>query len=148
MPWTSGRLSVRVEASAGRPANSLNADFDLRGDGSRGELRLNSPLGSRLATTRWGADGAVLDTGQGETRYADLDALSRDALGEALPLRALPDWMAGRPWPGAPSVAQSAGFDQLGWSVSLAAFGEGRIEAVRAEPPRVTVRVRLERPMP
>ena len=144
-PWTSGRLSVRVDATPAGPASSLDADFDLRGDGRQGELRLSSPLGSRLATTRWSADEAVLDTGQGQTRYADLDALSRAALGEVLPLRALPDWLAGRPWPGAASAAGPAGFEQLGWQVSLAAFADGRIDAVRPEPPRVTVRVRLQR---
>lgn len=144
-PWTSGRLSVRVEATPVRPATSLEADFDLRGDSRRGELRLSTPLGSRLATTRWSADEAVLDTGQGETRFADLDALSRAALGEVLPLRALPDWLAGRPWPGAESASRPAGFEQLGWQVSLAAWADGRIDAVREQPPRVTVRVRLER---
>lgn len=145
MPWTSGRLSVRVEAWAEREARSVSADFDLRGDSRRGELRLSSPLGNVLAATRWTADQAVLDTGQGETRYADLETLSREALGEVLPLRALPDWLAGRPWSGAPSVGQPAGFEQLGWVVSLAAYAEGRIEAVRSAPPKVTVRVRLER---
>ena len=145
--WTSGRLSVQVAATEERPASRLDADFDLRGDGRQGELRLNSPLGSRLATTRWSADEAVLDTGRGEVRYTDLESLSRQALGEVLPLRALPDWLAGRPWPGAPSVARPAGFEQLGWQVSLAAFADGRIDAARSDPPpRVSVRVRLERP--
>ena len=118
MPWTSGRLSVRVEAAAAQPARSVNADFDLRGDGERGELRLSSPLGTMIAATRWAPGVAVLDQGQGEVRYADLDSLSRDALGEVLPLRALPDWLAGRPWAGAASVMQPSGFEQLGWTVA------------------------------
>ena len=145
-PWTSGRLVLRVDATPERPAQSLSADFDLQGNSTQGELRLNSPLGSRLATTRWTAQGAVLDTGQGETRYPDMDALSRQALGEVVPLRALPDWLAGRPWAGAASQARTDGFAQLGWTVSLAGLAEGRIDAVREDPPRVTVRVRLERP--
>ncbi len=144
MPWTSGHLSVRVESTADRGASSVSADFDLRGDSRRGELRLSSPLGSVLASTRWSADGAVLDTGQGQTRYLDLETLSREALGEVLPLRAFPDWLAGRPWGGAPAATQAGGFEQLGWSVSLTGFGAGRIEAVRAAPPKVTLRVRLE----
>lgn len=145
MPWTSGRLSVRVDAVGERSASTMNADFDLRGDGRRGELRLSSPLGMLLAATRWTASEAVLDTGQVTTRYADLESLSRDALGEALPLQAFPDWLAGRPWSGAPATRQTDGFEQLGWAVSLAAFGEGRLEAVRTAPPRVTVRVRLDK---
>jgi outer membrane lipoprotein LolB len=145
MPWTSGRLSVRVEATVERSASSVSADFDLRGDSSRGELRLSSPLGAVLAATRWSAAEVVLDTGQGPIRYADLESLSRDALGEALPLRAFPDWLAGRPWPGAPSSAQADGFEQMGWAVSLTGFAVGRLEAVRAAAPKVTVRVRLEK---
>ena len=48
-PWTSGRLIVRVDESAGQAAQSLSAAFELRGDGESGELRLNSPLGTRVA---------------------------------------------------------------------------------------------------
>ena len=148
MPWTSGRLAVRVDATAERPASSVSADFDLRGDSQRGELRLTSTLGTVLAATRWSASEVVLDTGRGETRYADLETLSREALGEAVPLRAFPDWLAGRPWPGAPSVVQVGGFEQLGWSVSLSGLSQGLVDAVRATPPKVTVKVRLERPSP
>lgn len=146
MPWTAGRMSVQVSASADKAASHVSADFDLRGDSRSGELRLSTPLGTRLATTRWSDDEVVLDTGQGEVRYADLDSLSREALGENLPLRAFPDWLAGRPWPGAPSVMQPAGFEQLGWVVSLLGYADGRIDAVRVQVPQVTVRVRLERP--
>lgn len=142
-PWTSGRLSLQVAAEAGRPARSLTADFDLRGDGRRGELRLSSPLGNRLATARWSPDEAVLDLGQGEQRYADLESLSRQALGEALPLRALPDWLAGRPWAGALAQPRAQGFAQLGWQVGLAGLSAGRIDAVREQPPRVQMQVRL-----
>lgn len=146
MPWTAGRLSVLVAASADKPASTVSADFDLRGDSRSGELRLSTSLGTRLATTRWSDDDVVLDAGKGEVRYPDLETLSREALGESLPLRAFPDWLAGRPWPGAPSSVQPAGFEQLGWAVSLQRFGDGRIDAVRLLPPQVTVRVRLERP--
>jgi outer membrane lipoprotein LolB len=146
MPWTSGRLSVRVDATADRPASSVSADFDLRGDGRRGELRLSSPLGTLLAAARWSETDVVLDNGQQETRYLDLDSLSRATLGEVLPLRAFPDWVAGRPWAGAPSSTEAQGFAQLGWTVTLADAAEGRIEAVRPAAPRVSVRVRLERP--
>lgn len=144
--WTSGRLALQVEASAERPGSSLSADFDLRGDDRRGELVLTSTLGTRIAHARWTADAAVLDAGQGEVRYPDLETLSREALGEALPLRALPAWLAGRPWELAPSAPRQGGFEQLGWTVGLSDFGAGRMQAVREAPPRVVVRVRLERP--
>ena len=144
--WTTGRLSVRVDAQADTPARSLSAGFELRGDGQQGELRLSTPLGTLLAAARWSPGEALLTTPGSQTRFADLDALSREALGEALPLQALPDWLAGRPWPGAASRASSAGFDQLGWQINLAAFPEGQIDAVRDAAPRVTLRARLEPP--
>ena len=89
----------------------------MRGDGRSGELRLNSPLGTRVAQARWAPGVAVLDTPEGERSFGTLDELSRQALGEALPLAALPDWMRGRPWPAAPHRVQDGGFEQLGWSV-------------------------------
>jgi hypothetical protein len=132
MPWTSGRLSVRVEATADKSASNVSADFDLRGDSSRGELRLSSPLGAVLAATRWSATEVVLDTGQGPTRYADLETLSRDALGEALPLRAFPDWLAGRP------VARRA---VGGAGRRLRAAGVGRVAGrLRGRPARSRAR--------
>ena len=147
MPWTSGKLSLKVDASAGRPAQAVTAGFDLRGTDLRGELRLISPVGTAIATARWSADRAVLQTSDGEREFGDLDALSREALGEPLPLRALPDWLAGRPWAGADVARRdAAGFEQLGWKIDLLRFGDGALTASRSEAPTVVLRVRLERP--
>lgn len=143
-PWTSGRLSVRVQAHGDTPAHSASASFELRGTGRSGELNLSSPLGLRLASARWTATRVVLDTGEGEREYTSLDALSRQALGEVLPLAALPDWLAGRPWTEAPHLPLEAGFEQLGWRVSLARYGEGLVEAQRAEPPAIVLRARID----
>jgi outer membrane lipoprotein LolB len=92
----------------------------------------------------------VLATPQGETRYDDLDALTRAVLGESLPVAALFDWLRGRPWPGASSTANAPpaepGFKQLGWIVSLARFNEAWIAARRERAPVVTVRAKLDRP--
>ncbi len=145
-PWTTGRMSLRIDASAAQPAQSVSAAFELQGNGDGGELRLNSPLGTRMATARWAPGLALLLTSDGEQRFASLDELARQALGEALPLAALPDWLAGRPWPGAPQQATESGFDQLGWQVLLTRRAEGWIEARRSAPPAVLVRVRLDDP--
>jgi outer membrane lipoprotein LolB len=142
--WTSGRLSVRIDATPSQAAQSVSAGFELRGDGQRGELRLNSPLGTLVASARWAAGEAVLTTPEGEQRFADLDGLSRTALGEALPLAALPDWLAGRPWAGAPNTRSADGFEQLGWQVQLTRRAEGWVEARRAAPPAVVVRIKLD----
>lgn len=146
-PWTTGRLSVRIDAQAERAAQSVSAGFELRGDSQGGELRLNSPLGTRLATARWSPGVALLDDGSGERAYDSLVALSQQALGEALPLEALPAWLSGRPWPGTPhntDVAGLTGFEQLGWQVDLARRSEGWIELRRSGPPAVRVRVKLD----
>jgi outer membrane lipoprotein LolB len=145
-PWTSGRLSVRVAASAERSAQSVSANFELRAQGDSGELRLSSPLGTRMATAIWAPGVARLMTTEGEANFGTLDDLSRQSMGENLPLAALPDWLAGRPWPGAPHRNTDAGFDQLDWQISLARQREGWIEARRSTPPEVLVRVRLDGP--
>lgn len=144
-PWTSGRLSVRVAADANRAAQSLSVAFEMRGNGDSGELRLNSPLGTRVAQASWAPGVAVLVTTEGERRFDTLDELSRQALGEALPLAALPDWLGGRPWPAVAHRVNDSGFEQLGWQVLLARQSEGWIEARRETPPEVVVRVRLDR---
>jgi outer membrane lipoprotein LolB len=142
--WTSGRLAVNIAADGGQAAQSMSAAFELRGDDRSGELRLNSPLGTRVAQARWAPGLAVLDTSEGERRFDTLDELSRQALGEALPLAALPDWIAGRPWSAAPHLNRDDGFEQLGWQVLLLRQAEGAIEARRLAPPAVIVRVRLD----
>ena len=144
----SGRLSVRVEATPDSAARNLSAAFELRGDGRQGQLDLSTPLGSVLAQARWAPGSVVLATPGSERSFADLDALTREALGETVPIEALFDWLRGRPWPGAPSVARpsSPGFSQLGWDVDLARFDEAWIGAQRPAPPAVLVRARLDRP--
>ena len=146
----SGRLAVRVEASAGVPARSVSAAFELRGDAGNGQLDLSTPLGSVLAQARWTQGSVVLATPQGDTRFEDLDALTSAVLGESVPVAALFDWLRGRPWPGAastPSVAPAEpGFAQLGWVVNLARFTDAQVAARRERAPVVTVRAQLDRP--
>ena len=146
----SGRLAVQVEGAEGAAPRSVTAAFELRGDPHAGQLDLSTPLGNVLAQARWAPGTVVLATPQGERNFADLDALTREVLGESLPIAAMFDWLRGRPWPGAASRATVAptplGFEQLGWLVNLAGFDDSRVEARRGGPPAVTVRARLDRP--
>ena len=144
-PWTTGRLSLRVEATAQQPAQSLSVAFELRGSGDFGELRLNSPLGTQLVAATWVPGQATRRTPQGERRFGSLEELSRQALGEPLPLSALSDWLTGRPWPGAVHTLKSEGFEQLGWLVITQRFTEGWVSAQRVMPPAVMLRVKLDR---
>ena len=128
----------------------MNAAFELQGDGRAGSLNLTTPLGTTLARARWAPGQVVLATAQGESRFADLDSLTREVLGESVPVVALFDWLRGRPWPGAPSAqltpAGEPGFQQLGWAVSLAKFEQDWIAATRVQAPSVTMRAKLDRP--
>ncbi len=141
---TSGRLALRVAAVGGRDALSVSAAFELQGSDRQGELRLISPLGTQMAAARWAPGEVTLQTAEGLQRFDTLDELSRQALGEALPLAALPDWLAGRPWPLAPHQAQADGFAQAGWQVLLARRSEGLIEARRDAVPEALLRIRLD----
>ena len=141
-----GRLAVHID---GQPERGVSAGFELAGSAEQGRLLLTGPLGVGLATASWSSGRAVLDSAGRQTLFPDLDSLAVAALGEALPMAALFDWLRGRAWAGAPASARSdgiAGFEQLGWQVNLSRFALGALEAFRPAPPAVTVRVRLELP--
>jgi len=146
----SGRVAVRVDSVDGAPARSVNAAFELLGNANSGQLNLATPLGTVLAQARWAPGQVVLVTPKGETNYPDLDALTREILGEGLPVAALFDWLRGRPWSGAASTPANAsgetGFEQLGWVVDLARFDEAWVAARRERAPVVTLRAKLDRP--
>jgi hypothetical protein len=72
---------------------------------------------------------------------SDLVALTRELLGEAVPVAALFDWLKARPWPAAPHQKTSNGFEQLGWRI------EPRLPALvatRLAEPVVTLRAKLD----
>jgi outer membrane lipoprotein LolB len=146
----SGRMSVQVDAAGGSAPRAMSAAFELEGDAGIGRFGLVTPLGTVVAQARWQPGEVVLVTTQGETRFADLDALTRQVLGEPLPVAALFDWLRGRPWPGAASALAvppaEPGFEQLGWSVNLARFDEAWVTARRDKAPAVMVRAKIDRP--
>ena len=134
MPSLGGRLSLQVAAPRRRsPAHGVNAAFDLRGNAESAHAEPVDARSARRLPSRAGRRATVLlSTGEGERRFANLDALSRRALGEALPLQALPDWLRGRPWTGAaPFELPRRGFEQLGWQLDLARRDEGFVSATR-----------------
>jgi outer membrane lipoprotein LolB len=142
----SGRLSVQVASGGdgGKKASGGNAGFELAGNPGEGQLELSTPLGSLLARASWRAGDVRLQTPEQERRFEDLDALTRELLGEAIPVAALFDWLRGRPWSLAAHQPRPQGFEQLGWQVDLARFSEGLISATRQTEPLVTLRARIE----
>lgn len=145
----SGRLSVQVvHDTAGTPQGG-SASFELLGSPETGQLELSTALGTMAARARWEPGLAVLQQADKEVRYENMDALTRDLLGEAVPVAALFDWLRGRPWPGAASQPRAdgqPGFEQLGWSVDLVAFNERLLKAQRLLPTEVKLRARLDAP--
>jgi len=145
-----GRLSVQVAAIDTAPPRSMSAAFVLSGDAVVGRLDLNTPIGTTLARASWAPGYVELATPQGTTSHASLGDMTREVVGEVLPVEALFDWLRGRPWSGAPSRTNSppmdAGFEQLGWRVDLSRFEAGGLAARRDSPPAVAVQVRLDRP--
>ena len=153
-----GKLAVRSDASGAQPARSVSGQFELSGSPSSGQLVLTSPIGTTVARARWshpvGAQGEPseieLEADGRTSRFGSLDAMMQQALGDSLPLAAMFDWLAGRPWPAAPAVraTDGASFDQLGWHVDLAQFAPSQLIVAErpAPPPTLHVRVKLDTP--
>ena len=154
----SGRLAVRSDASGSQAAHSVSGQFELSGSAASGQLVLTSPIGTTVARARWSQPAGALGEpseieleADGRTSHFDsLDAMMRQALGDSLPLAAMFDWLAGRPWPAAPATRAADGdsFEQLGWRVDLSQFASSQLIAAErpAPPPALHVRVKLDVP--
>lgn len=139
-----GRLAVRVEND---PKRSFSANFTLDGQAQSGQLSLSTAIGTQVALARWLPGRVWLVDGDGTREFEALDQLSRETLGEDIPLVAFFDWLGGRPWPEAPSQPlqhNAPGFEQMGWHVRLDRFNDGLIVAQRQTPSIVNLRVKLD----
>ena len=139
----SGRLALLVEAGPGSERRQLSAGFEYTALPESGRLSLDGPLGARLAEARWDPQGVTLTDSQGEQRFDSLLALSQQVLGEALPLDALGDWLAGHPWPGAATTTTDTGFRQGDWDVDTQALAERGVLLVQRQSPAPAVRLRI-----
>jgi len=137
----SGRISVTVAGDVHNRGTGGAASFELFGGPEAGRLELTSPLGALVARASWQPGLVTLKTTSDERRFDDLDALTRELLGEPVPVAALFDWLKARPWPAAPHQKTAGGFEQLGWRI------EPRLPslvAIRLAEPTVTLRARLD----
>ncbi|MFG6430560.1 outer membrane lipoprotein LolB [Roseateles sp. LYH14W] len=137
----SGRLSVTVAGTVHNRGSGGAASFELIGDAQAGRLDLTSPLGTLVARASWQPGLVSLQTPDGERRFDDLDALTREMLGETVPVAALFDWLNARPWPAAPHQKTANGFEQLGWRIEPKLPA---LVATRLADPVVTLRARLD----
>lgn len=136
-----GRISVTVAGDVHQRGTGGAASFELFGGPQAGRLELTSPLGSLVARASWQPGLVTLQTPNDERRFDDLDALTRELLGEPIPVAALFDWLQARPWPAAPHEKTASGFEQLGWRI------EPRLPvlvATRLAAPVVTLRAKLD----
>lgn len=139
----SGRLALRIE---GPQAQSMSARFELAGGAERGQFGMVTPLGTRVLQADWSPGGARLQLPDGLRQYASMDELTRDSLGEPVPVAALFDWLLGRPVVGVPHQVVAEGFTQSGWRIDTRQQAEGRFELSREMPqPRVVLRVVFDR---
>ena len=129
-PW-SGRLALQVKDN---PSQSFAASFELKGSAQAGELTLSTPIGSTLAVLAWEPGSAILRRNGETQRFDSVEELAARATGSAIPLTALFDWLRGVDTPVA------------GWRADLSQLGQGRLAALRLEPPPETdLRVVFER---
>ncbi len=125
--YWSGRLALQIEEES---AQSFSALFELEGSEDQGELILLSPLGNTLGKLKWSSDGATLQTGQQQQTSHSLDALLTLVTGEAIPIKAIFDWLRG--------IETNA----AGWVADLSALSQGRITAQRSDPkPKAILRI-------
>ena len=120
-----GRVAVRYgdEAASGRVA--------WRHSDSDDSLLISTPLGQGIAeiTRRDGVYTLVTSDRQRFTA-TDPEQLTEQALGYALPLGGLPDWLRGRAHPDAPAQTrydgkQLAELRQQGWTIEYLAYDDG-----------------------
>lgn len=137
----SGRISVTVAGDLHNRGTGGAASFELFGGPEAGRLELTSPLGTLVARATWQPGLVELQTPDGERRFNDLDALTREMLGETVPVAALFDWLKARPWPAAPHQATAGGFEQLGWRIEPKLPA---LVATRLATPVVTLRAKLD----
>lgn len=125
--YWSGRLALQIEEES---AQSFSALFELEGSEDQGELILLSPLGNTLGKLKWSSEGATLQTGQQQQTSHSLDALLTLVTGEAIPIKAIFDWLRG--------IETNA----AGWVADLSALSQGRITAQRSDPkPKAILRI-------
>lgn len=129
-------LAGRLSLVSGQPdaQKALYGGFrlELRGAQS-GEFDVFSPLGQMLARAQWSPGQASLNDGRQTQLYASFDAMTRAALGVALPQAALQDWVRGLPAVGLPvQRLADGGFEQLGWQVQPT-WRDGNLVLLKAQ---------------
>jgi outer membrane lipoprotein LolB len=141
-----GRVAVRYgdEAASGRVTwRHTDADDDLV---------ISSPLGQGIAEiTRRDGVYTLVTSDRQSFSATDPERLTEQALGYALPLAGLPDWLRGRAQPGVPAQTRHDGHQlaelrQQGWTIEYLAYDDdGRLpKRVRITRGALDIRLAIE----
>jgi outer membrane lipoprotein LolB len=140
-----GRIAVtfRDEATSGNIAWRHGAASD--------ELLLSSPLGHGMARIVRSGSEVTLTTQDGrETRAADAESLTEQALGFRLPLAGLADWVRGRA-AAAPAPTRErrdaagrlAELEQSGWTIRYLEYADARPSRLALNFPGLELRLAI-----
>jgi outer membrane biogenesis lipoprotein LolB len=145
-----GQMSLKLGAYGDQPAKGMSLGFFFDGSPNAGQLDLMTLMGTQVARIRWSPGLATLQDDHGTRSFADLEALSMAALGEALPLGLLMQWVQGHPAPGEPSQAGPVDgtFEQAGWSIDTRELDAKKLQATRggdAAHRPTTIKIYLDR---
>ena len=140
-------LAGRVAVRNGDEAASARVDW--RHASAADDLLVSTPLGAGIAEITRRENVYTLVTAQGERFSAnDPERLTEQALGWALPLAGLPDWVQGRPQPGVPAETRYDGdrlaeLRQLGWTIEYTGYDEASRRPKRLRITRGSLDIRL-----
>ncbi len=129
---TTGRLGLQFIDGT---TPSVQLGFSLQGDRSQGQLVLETPFGTTLASAQWNTQQALLIRGQSQQTFTTLEALLQQELGSNLPVDALFAWI---------NKKSAAELNAAGWVVEDAEDAL-RLRATRLTPaPAVRLTVVLD----
>ncbi|MES2296278.1 MAG: outer membrane lipoprotein LolB [Pseudomonadota bacterium] len=137
----SGRLSVNYHQHGDGAPASLTGKFNWSQQPGRIDVGLASPTGQTIATLSVTPQAAVLEqAGQAPRAAHDVDSLSAQALGWALPVSGLRDWLQGRAIdadgkPFAASPRRDSVITRDGWRLRFVSWQDEA--AVPARPKRI-----------
>jgi outer membrane lipoprotein LolB len=134
----SGRISVNV-GGKGQYGN-FNWDHSAQHD----ELNLLSPLGNTVARLTRDGDGVKLQADGKVRQAADVQELTSQTLGWALPLDNLSWWIRGRTAPGMDAATDPDGsLEQQGWKIHFVAGDPGNTVPKRVDLMREGLTIKL-----
>ena len=134
----SGRLAVRVAADGNQVERADRCGLRAQRQPAGRAHRIHEPARQRRGAARSGRHSRCCSSRRkANSGLPTSTSMSREVLGESIPVAALFDWLRGRPWPGAAAAGPvgGQGFRAAGLArrpVALRRFAGHRDAAMRA----------------